>query len=56
VGYWYFMGFGKKDAKDDKKVRDEKKEKEQAKKKDDDVDTTTGPVTAATVSGFTIGM
>jgi hypothetical protein len=49
------MGFGKKDAKDDKKVQDEKKEKEQAKKKDE-VDTTTGPITAATVSGFTIGM
>jgi hypothetical protein len=56
VGYCQFMGFGKKGAKDDKKVRDEKEEKEQAEKKDDDVDTTTGPITAATVSGFTIGM
>ncbi len=49
------MGFGKNDSKDGEKVREEKKEKE-AKKKDDDVDTTTGPITAATVSGFTIGM
>lgn len=49
------MGFGKKDAEDEKKVRDEKKEKEQAKKKDDEIDTTTGAITAATVSGFTIG-
>ena len=31
-------------------------EKEEAEKKDDDVDTTTGPITAATVSGVTIGM
>lgn len=36
-------------------MRDEKNGKEKAKK-DDDVDTTTGPITAATVSGFTIGM
>jgi hypothetical protein len=51
------MGFGKKDGKDGEKVRAEKEEKEQAKKKkDDEVDTTTGPITAATVSGFTIGM
>lgn len=49
------MGFGKKDAKDEKKVRDEKEEKDKDKKKDE-VDLTTGPITAATVSGFTIGM
>jgi hypothetical protein len=50
------MGFGKKDAKDDKKARDQKKEDQKKNKKDDEVDTTTGPITAATVSGFTIGM
>jgi hypothetical protein len=39
-------------------VRDEKREeeKEEKDKKKDEVDTTTGPITAATVSGFTIGM
>ena len=49
------MGFGKKDAKDDKKARDQKKEDEKKDKKDE-IDTTTGGITAATVSGFTIGM
>lgn len=49
------MGFGKKDAEGEKKVRDEKEEKEKDKKKDE-IDLTTAPITAATVSGFTIGM
>lgn len=55
MGYSWSMGFGKKDAEDDK-ARDQKTEDEKKNKKDDEVDTTTGPITAATVSGFTIGM
>ena len=50
------MGFGKKDAKDDKKARDQKEKDEKKNKKDDEIDTTTGPITAATTSGFIIGM
>lgn len=51
------MGFMKKDAKDDQKARDDKREQvKDDKKKDDEIDTTTGPITAATVSGFTVGM